>query len=96
MGALDQGINTDSSFNFPQIDKYMFWNFGFGQGSVNPNNGAFDQVFYDGSTTCATLGRSDDLAVGSMQCWTGKVTETAAWTFGTFDTLAFSMATTPI
>lgn len=85
VGAVDQGLNQDQSVNFPQIDKYMFWNFGWGQGYNQANSPAINEVYYDNSTICANLGRNDGLAAGTIQCFVGKMNFTTNWSGGKFD-----------
>ena len=77
-GTVDQALNQDAAYNFPQIDNFEEWNFHVGANT----NLARDEVYYDGSNVCANLGESDGLAAGKIQCWIGKVNLTANFSWG--------------
>ncbi|MDR3418811.1 MAG: hypothetical protein P4L83_21765, partial [Nevskia sp.] len=87
VGALDQGLNEDNGHNFPQIDNYEAWNFGFGNGVNATGHSAFSNNYYDGNTVCANLGASDGLAAGKMQCWSSSLNLTSNWSWGHFANL---------
>ena len=88
MSAFNIGMDIDSAPNFSQLDDYLFWNFSITQSGANSANPtALADVFYDGSTIAANIGRVDGIAVGKLQSFVGIVNLTSNFTFGHFDEL---------
>lgn len=81
--AFDVGLDIDNCHNFPKIDTYSFYNYG----SNAAVQTALSSVFYDGTTIAANLGAMDGVAIDKLQSWTGIVNATAAFTWGTINTL---------
>jgi len=81
--AFDIGLDTDSGFNFPQIDTYVFYNFGTNALAQK----ALSSVFYDGTTVAANFGEMDGVVIGKFQDWTGIVNVKAPFTWGTITSL---------
>ena len=86
VAAFNIGLDQDSSSNFGQIDDYEFWVFRENFTSANGNT-ILANVFYDGSTVAANLGRGDGIAIGKMQIWTGIVNLTSNFTWGSIGQL---------
>lgn len=86
VGALNVGLDVDTCANFPQIDDYEFWGFGFDDtGAASGKAQVLN--YYDGSTVAANLGRTDGGAINNLQTWGGIVNITSDWTFGSIGTL---------
>ncbi|MDR3534931.1 MAG: glycosyl hydrolase family 28-related protein [Acetobacteraceae bacterium] len=86
VGALDVGLDVDNCYNFPQIDDYETWNFGFDD-TGSSTSAASVLNYYDGNTVSANLGRTDGVSISSLQTWTGVVNITSDWTFGSIGRL---------
>jgi hypothetical protein len=80
MGALNIGLDIDQCFNFPSINDYRFWMWGFYDTGAIVD--ALANVYYDGQTIAANLGQTDGLGAHDFKTWVGAVNLTTAWTWG--------------
>ncbi|MDE2100794.1 MAG: hypothetical protein KGL39_26345 [Patescibacteria group bacterium] len=87
-GAMTTGLKFAQFANFPRIGSYEFWNYGFN--STVGGGPAFEQNFYDGTTTCFDIGRTDGVNVDSIQCWQGSGTLDSNFTYGNFAGIAMN------
>lgn len=81
VGAFNIGIDIDQCYNFPQINDYRFWPWGY---STDSSRDASIAVYYDGQTIAANFGETDGLGCHNFQSWCGIVNLTTMWSWGSF------------
>jgi hypothetical protein len=84
--AFDVGLDIDNVANSSAINQYMFWNFDIAAANT-PTPTILMDVFYDGSTVAANLGRLDGTYIGAFQSWTGAINFTSNFTWASFGSL---------
>jgi hypothetical protein len=83
-GAFDIGLDIDDCYNFPTVNNFRFWPWGYFSATVPHERTAFSATYYDGTTVCANFGETDGVGIYNLQSWTGIVNLTARWSWGEF------------
>lgn len=84
-GAINVALDVDNCANAPHIGFYEAYPFGLSV--TNGQQHAIGQIFYDGTTIAANLGRTDGMLADDIETFTGNINLTANWTFGFITTL---------
>ena len=82
VGCLNIGLDVDQCFNFPKVDHFQLWGWGFPSASA-----AMLGIYYDGQTVAANIGRCDDFTADVIQSWCGIVNFTSTWSWGQINQL---------
>jgi hypothetical protein len=82
VGCLNIGLDIDQCYNFPKMERFMLWGWGF------DNSPAMFGVYYDGQTVAANIGRCDDFVCDTFQSWCGILNVTASWSWGAINRLS--------
>jgi hypothetical protein len=88
IAALDIGITLANGSDFGTVDDYehhaQFGLCGYGQPA---NCNLYNDIYLDGSTFAASLGRGDGTTYSNWRVWSSRIALTSAFTWGSFDTL---------
>jgi len=85
VGVFNVGMDIDNSMNFPSIQDFRLWLWGYGPADpYGQARAALLNVYYDGGLIAATIGRCDGLGCVNFQTWVGQLNLTANWTWGSF------------
>jgi hypothetical protein len=68
MGALFKGLIVDGSLDSVRVNRYHFWPFG-----IAHLNNLYEFVYSDGGTFACEFGRCDDLNIGSILTFRGRI-----------------------
>jgi hypothetical protein len=77
VGCLNVGLDIDQCYNFPRLEHFQLWGWGFGN-----SRAAMLGVYYDGQTVAMNIGRCDDFCADIIQSWCGIVNLTSTWSWG--------------
>lgn len=84
-GGMDTGLYFGDSANFPQLNNFENWNYGWLNAPISPwpNGGiALSQNWYDGNTKCIDIeGALNGVNILGTQCWNSSfiVNNSGAW-----------------
>ena len=81
MGVVNVGLDVAGCFNFPVLNNYRFFNWGY------QRHQAAIQTYYDGQTVAANIGDAQSISCHNFQSWIGQLNFTSQFLGGSFTNL---------